>query len=143
MAEGLTRRLTIAAPATEVFDAVATLEGLRGWWTSLVSGDTSVGGAVQLRFQGLDEQIVMRVDSAEHGRLLAWTCLENSGHPEWQSTEITFTLEAISAESTLLDFEHRGLVPSLACYETCEVGWDHFLASIASYVETGRGAPFA
>jgi uncharacterized protein YndB with AHSA1/START domain len=30
-----------------VFDALTTLEGLAGWWTSLVSGTPTAGGKVE------------------------------------------------------------------------------------------------
>ena len=43
----------------------------------------------------------------------------------------------------MLSFRHIGLVPALVCYVDCESGWDYFLPSLAAYVETGAGMPFA
>ena len=48
------RRVSIDAPADQVFDAIATLDGLRGWWTPFVDGSTSHGHDVRFEFEGLD-----------------------------------------------------------------------------------------
>jgi len=37
---------------------------------------------------------------------------------------------------------HFGLDPTLDCYGTCSRGWDHYLASLRAYVETGTGNPW-
>jgi hypothetical protein len=34
------------------------------------------------------------------------------------------------------------LIPRLSCYETCETGWEHFLASLLEYTEHGERNPF-
>jgi uncharacterized protein YndB with AHSA1/START domain len=137
------RDLEIAAPRKTVFAALTTLEGLAGWWTPLVSGDDGSLGQVTFGFAGLDETIVMRVDEAAEPKFVAWTCLEHSGHPEWEGTRIIFELYDDEHETSLLRFRHEGLIPRLDCYLVCESGWDRFLASIAGYVETGQGRPFS
>lgn len=134
--------LAIAAPVEDVYAALSTIEGLRGWWTPLVSGDPLIGGDLEFRFREVDEQIVMRVETLDASRAVTWTCLENSGHPEWRGTSLRFRLEPRDRE-TLLHFRHEGLNPTLECYDVCESGWNHFLASIASFAETGHGEPFS
>jgi uncharacterized protein YndB with AHSA1/START domain len=56
------RKLTIQEAREPVFDAIATLDGLRRWWTTTVTGSATPGGTLRFGFAGLDEQIVMRVD---------------------------------------------------------------------------------
>ncbi len=34
----------------KVFEALATIEGLSGWWTNKVSGDCNAGGVIEFRF---------------------------------------------------------------------------------------------
>jgi uncharacterized protein YndB with AHSA1/START domain len=125
-----------------VFDALTTLEGLAGWWTSLVSGTPTAGGKVEFAFAGLDEKIVMRVEEATRPSTVIWTCLAHTGHPEWQRTTIVFELAQGEDDAGLLRFRHIGLTPVLSCYETCENGWDHFLDSLLSYAESSEGSPF-
>jgi uncharacterized protein YndB with AHSA1/START domain len=132
------RRIPIEAPRERVFDALATPEGLRGWWTPDIGGDAD---DIELRFGS--ERIVMHVDEARRPEALHWTCVEHTGHREWESTELAFELVPDGTERCIVHFRHMGLVPALGCYEVCERGWDSFLAgSLVGLVEVGRGAPF-
>ena len=63
MAATYTRRLAIHAARERVFDAIATLEGPRRWWTTIVTGSAEVGDELRFGFAGLDEQMVMRVSA--------------------------------------------------------------------------------
>jgi hypothetical protein len=71
-----------------------------------------------------------------------WTCLEHTGLDEWAGTTLTFELTARRANECQLRFQHVGLTPKLVCFEDCESGWEHFLASLVGHVERGEGAPF-
>ena len=137
------QRLRIKAPPECVFDAVTTLKGLRGWWTSRVSGSPAAqGGDVRFEFEGLDEYIVMRVDGAERPTSVLWTCVVHTGLDDWNGTQVRFQVEACKDGECELAFEHVGLTPKLDCYEDCEAGWGHFLSSLVTYVERGKGTPF-
>jgi uncharacterized protein YndB with AHSA1/START domain len=137
-----TRDLRIDARREQVFQALTTLEGFAGWWTPLVEGSPTTGGEMTFAFEGVDETIVMRVDDSR-ADIVNWTCLVHTGHPEWESTAIAFQLHEPDDKTTLLKFRHQGLVPTLDCYLACEHGWNHFLNSLAGYVERGEGTPFS
>jgi hypothetical protein len=83
----------------------------------------------------------MRVDEAIDNAVV-WTCLADSTHADWAGTRIILMLEEQAADRTSLSVRHEGLVPHFQCYPQCEAGWDHFMASIAAYAETGRGNPW-
>ena len=136
-----THRRTIGAPAERVFDALATLEGLRGWWTPLVSGAASPGDVLRFEFEGLDEHILMRVEDVRRPRQVRWTCVEHSSLPEWSDTAIEFEIRA-REHTCELEIIHRGLTPQLECYTHCEAGWEFFAVSIARLAESGRGMPY-
>ena len=135
------RTWPIAASCERVFDAVATLDGVRGWWTAVVSDSADKHGVIELGFEGLDEKIAMRVDESEAPKLVRWTCLQHSSLPEWSETEIEFVLSPRGEQRDLV-IRHRGLTPALDCYDHCEAGWDYFANSIAQLVETGHGTPY-
>jgi uncharacterized protein YndB with AHSA1/START domain len=137
-----TRELVIQASRECVFDAIATLDGLRGWWTALVTGSDKVGGTMRLAFEGLDEHIDLRIESARRPSAVEWSVVEHASLDEWNGTTIRFELSPEGAASCRLAFRHRGLSPKLACYDDCEAGWDHFLGSIVSLAERGKGKPF-
>jgi uncharacterized protein YndB with AHSA1/START domain len=46
----------VRAPRETVFRAISSLDGLRSWWTPLVSGSAEVGGDIRFAFDGMDEQ---------------------------------------------------------------------------------------
>jgi uncharacterized protein YndB with AHSA1/START domain len=127
------RRASVAAPAEAAFDAVTTLAGLRGWWTALVSGASDRAlGELRFEFAGLDEHIVMRVEEVRKSAFVRWTCLEHTSLPEWNGTQVTFSIEELRTEHCAIILRHIGVAPD----------WDHFFASLVSYVERGTGTPF-
>ena len=142
-AEDYSKQITIHASRDLVFDAIAGVEGIRAWWTPLVSGTATVGTELRLEFEGLDEYILLQIDKVSPPSFLQWTCLKHSDLPEWDGTKIAFDLQALSKEICELRFRHAGLTPKLTCYGHCKIGWDHFLASVVSYVERGIGMPFS
>ena len=56
-------RVGISAPAAKVYHAVATKDGLAGWWTRDVRGEASEGGELLFYFGGPEPAVVMEVTS--------------------------------------------------------------------------------
>lgn len=131
------RQLTIGAPRERVFAAIATLDGPRHWWTTVVTGSAGVGGELRFGFAGLDEQIVMRVDDLRPPMAAGWSCVAHTRDGEWTGTQVRFELSDRGPTSCELDFRHIGISP-----EVVAAGWDHFLASLAGYAECGEGSPY-
>jgi len=127
-----------ARPAT-VYAALTTLEGLRGWWSEDCDID---GGTIHMRFGPHHKDF--RVEPAQPGREVKWLCTATPGTAritdEWVGTQPVFRLRS-EGQGTRLDFEHIGLLPTLACYDMCDQGWRHFLESLRQYAATGRGTP--
>jgi uncharacterized protein YndB with AHSA1/START domain len=132
------RQLTVKASEDAVFDALTTTAGLAGWWTP-VKGDGLAGGELRFVF-GPGAEAVMRVDAADRGAGVHWTNV--ACHVEdWVGTQVHFGLRPAGDGTTELRFRHEGLTPKLECFADCRSGWDHFIASLAAYVETGQGHP--
>jgi uncharacterized protein YndB with AHSA1/START domain len=131
------RQLTIRASRERVFDAIATLDGPRHWWTTIVTGSATTGGELCFGFAGLDEQIVMRVDFARPPAAVGWSCTAHTRDGEWTGTKVRFELADREPQACQLDFQHTGISP-----QAVAAGWDHFLASLATYAEHGQGRPF-
>ena len=137
-----TRTIDIAAPIEPTFGAIATLSGLRNWWTTHVSGSDVPNGIIRLEFEGVDEHIDLQVITLRSPTEIAWSVIEHSSLSEWAGTIIRFRLSSSGPGSCRLDFHHQGLSPRLACYGDCKLGWDHFLASLKASAEVGKGRPF-
>lgn len=138
--------LQIQAHPSVVYAALTTATGLRGWWTQDCDVAASLGGTHRFRFGPHHKDL--RVEQLEPERLVRWHCTgacidlpQLSRKDEWVGTDIVFRLEALNDGRTRLDFEHQGLVPTFECYELCDQGWRHFLASLQHYAETGQGTP--
>src|SRR5687767_7145181 len=85
MAEIL-HKLSIQAPRERVFQALATREGLSGWWTSTTDGESKPGQTLAFRFN--EHVCEMRVDELEPATRVVWTCVKAA--PEWVGTKLTF-----------------------------------------------------
>lgn len=131
------RKLTIQEAREPVFDAIATLDGLRRWWTTIVTGSAAPGGTLRFGFAGLDEQIVMRVDAVRPLSALTWSCVAHTRNDEWTGSTVRFGLADRGPRACQLNFHHTGIGRQLVAE-----GWDHFLASLAAYAERGAGSPY-
>ncbi len=137
--------LLIAAAPEAVYQAIT--EGIDKWWTELANPAVDVGDPLMVGFENTTVW-VMTVDEAVPNRLLAWA-VTDANHDldelekkdEWAGTTIRWEITGQGGESKLT-FMHEGLVPALECYDICHAGWNHFLGSLKSYLETGEGYPF-
>ena len=126
-----------ASPET-VLAALRTTEGVSGWW-GLASGSPDTGGTLEVSFLGGRQVIRMHVEPTSERRVV-WSVEAAPLTPDWADTTIIFDVEATGDGSTIR-FRHQGLRPGLECYDMCHEGWTHYIASLASYVETGQGQP--
>jgi len=134
-------RVGIKAPLTEVYKAVATREGVAGWWTERTTGESKVGGALQFRFTSGDTDIggfEMKVLALEPERHVGWQVV--NGPEEWIGTTIGFDLRQ-EGEYVILLFRHQGWKEAVEFMHHCSTKWAVFLMSLKQLVETGRGLP--
>ena len=141
------RQLLLSATPAAVYQALTTQQGLRSWWTETCEVATAIGARSTFRFG--PHHKVMQIDSLTPDREVRWLCVEAcidlpalQRKDEWVGTPIVFRLSPEEGGKTRLDFEHIGLTPAFECFEICRSGWDQFLGSLQSLVETGQGAPF-
>ena len=137
----IVHRIGIRAPASKVYEAVATTRGVAGWWTRDTTGPAKVGGKVNVRF-GKDGQEIGQMDfemtRLEPDREVRWRML--AGPPEWVGTDVTFEL-AQDGDMTILIFGHRNWKEPVEFMAHCSMKWAVFLLSLRELVETGRGKP--
>ncbi|MES2039572.1 MAG: SRPBCC domain-containing protein [Pseudomonadota bacterium] len=140
--------LSIKASPAAVYAALTTIDGLRAWWTQDCEGGTAIGDTLKFCFSVCYKD--MRIEKLEPDNEVRWLCTRAhivaesvSRADEWVGTHIVFRISDAGLGKTLLDLEHIGLLPSLQCYTLCTNGWQHFLASLQQFLETGTGTPFA
>ena len=128
---------TFAAAPDVVFSALTDIDALTGWWTPTAGG---AGAGETLRFLMGEQEVVMRVEEADRPSQVRWSVLVCPPASDWVGTSITFDLKP-EGTGTELRFHHHGLNPGLECFEMCNAGWTHFLASLVDYVDRGAGSP--
>jgi len=134
-------RVGIKAPLQEVYKALATREGVAGWWTTDTQGESKVGGvlealfAVDGKFLGAFELQVLELEPNER---VLWQVL--AGPPEWIGTKIGFELRQ-EGEYSLVLFKHEGWKEPVEFMHHCSTKWAIYLMSLTSLVETGKGQP--
>jgi uncharacterized protein YndB with AHSA1/START domain len=134
-------RVGIKAPLDEVYRALATREGVAGWWTTDTQGDSKVGGTLKFRFMSDGKELGgfdMKVLELQPGKRVLWQVAE--GPAEWVGTRISFDLKQEDGFSIVL-FKHQGWKDAGEFMSHCSTKWAIFLMSLKSLAETGEGAP--
>ena len=133
-------RIGIKAPVTKVYDAVATAQGVAGWWTR----DTTetAAGNLTVRFRHSDGTQIGHMDfeiaRSEPNREARWRFTD--GPPEWIGTDATFQLTQ-DGDMTIVIFGHRNWKEPVEFMAHCSMKWATFLLSLRQFVETGKGKP--
>ena len=134
-------RIGIKAPLARVYEAVATVKGVAGWWTEETTGEAKLGGNVHVLF---------RSDGKEKGRMsfemqklspnqeVHWRF--TAGPTEWLGTDVTFSLSQ-QGDQTLILFGHKNWREPVEFMAHCSMKWATFLLSLRDFVETGTGKP--
>ncbi len=138
----IVHRVGIRAPLATVYSALATIDGISGWWTQHTKSASSNVNEFQVQFSDTAGRIIgsMEFEFAEllpEGRVV-WKTI--SGPKEWLGTSITFELKQ-EAEYTIVLFGHRNWIESIEFTAHCSMKWGIFLMSLKSLCETGAGQP--
>ncbi len=138
-------RIGIKAPAQAVYNALATVTGLAGWWTEEIAGTagaSEVGGKITFTFRSpagdLVGQMVMEVEALTEAQSVRWRCVD--GPPDWIGTKFTFDL-TLQDGQTILIFGHRDWAEASESMAHCSMKWAVFLLSLKDLVLTGKGMP--
>ena len=125
-------RVGVDAPPETVFDALASLDGLRHWWVGGTQGDPHQGGLIDFGF------CQMQVVESRPGSLVHWRC--TSGPAEWVGTEVLFHLHW-KEDQTFILFTHRNWKEPVEFMHHCSTKWATFLLSLKDWIERQAGRP--
>ena len=122
------------ATPDEVYDALTTLDGLAGWWTTDTTGRSRPRwrGGVPLPRGGFD----MEVRELDRAKRVLWAVVD--GPEEWLGTTVTWELRQEDGYTIVL-FTHEGWREPVEFMHHCSTKWGVYLLSLKSLVETGRG----
>jgi uncharacterized protein YndB with AHSA1/START domain len=135
-------RVGIKANPQKVYDALATVEGIAGWWTRDTTGECEPGKTMLLRFlspEGTEVgSMTMEVKAMETGKKVQWHFLD--GPEEWIGTDVVFDLHEEDG-FTIVIFSHNNWKEEVDFKAHCSMKWAIFMLSLKALVETGKGYP--
>ncbi len=129
--------------ASETFQAI---NNVRGWWSSFLEGNTeNLNDEFRYRYKKLHYSTQRLVEVIPNKKVV-WHVSDSTLNfvekkNEWDNTTIEFEITERDGV-TLVVFTHRGLVPSVECFEACSGGWNHYLhKSLVPLINDGKGNP--
>jgi uncharacterized protein YndB with AHSA1/START domain len=131
-------RVGFKASPDDAYRALATRDGLAGWWTRDTQGESEVGSVIKFRFEphGFFDMKVLELEPAKR---VLWEVVD--GPQEWIGTTVSFDLRQ-EGDFTIALFKHQGWKEPVEFMHHCSTKWGVFLMSLKALVETGKGAPF-
>ncbi|WP_181704915.1 SRPBCC family protein [Chthonobacter rhizosphaerae] len=126
-----------ASSPTATYQALSTIDGLRGWWTTDTHGESRPGGVIRFRF-GPPGGFDMKVLDLDQDARVLWEVVDGPG--EWIGTRVRFDLRQ-DGEHTIVLFRHQGWAEPVEFMHHCSTKWGVFLMSLKSLVEGGAGSP--
>lgn len=133
----IAHEIRISGTPEQVFDALATADGVRSWQTPHVEGTGAVGTEWVFTFTGRP-QFVWEITESVPPQRLAWTCTEGPG--DSVGTVATFVVAATDDGRTLLTLTHEGWPGTHGNFRKCNTMWAVLLHHIQQYVVTGTPA---
>lgn len=132
----------VRAPAEQVYDGIATAEGLDGWFTEGATVDARPGGEIVFRWHEFGPDKVTAVDrgpvlEAEGPRrfVFQWHA---DGDPAWMSTvEIDFEPVDEGTVIRLREYGYPDTAQGLRAMLNCAAGWGEALTLWKYYIEHG------
>ncbi|MGH7745669.1 MAG: SRPBCC family protein [Gammaproteobacteria bacterium] len=131
--------IKIRAPRERVYQALATVEGVRAWWTRDADLDAKVGGSGEFRFAGGKRITKVRIEELKPPSRVVWKAI-SAPIATWADSSINFDLQA-DDDGTTLRFAQRGIQQADDQFAMSTTAWGSFLLSLKEYLETGRGTP--
>lgn len=142
----ITHNLNVKASPETVYQAVATEEGISGWWSKDCSVGEAVGKRSLLKFdkQGTIVEMGFRTLVLEPNNRVVWECIENA-NPAWLGTKIITAISPTTNGHSEIVFSHANFDEKWAGkepFEMTKTGWEHFVNSLVTYCEHGVGQPW-
>ena len=129
--------IKIKADPNSVFNALTTVEGLKGWYAAEVEDRNGEWAFTHTSKDDL--KFAFEVTESESPSKVAWRCTE--GPNQAKGTITTYRLSETEDGRTLVEFSHTEWPSSEGNYRKCNTFWAILLHHLRQYVETGEATP--
>jgi len=125
----------ISAPASAVYQVLASAEGLVEVWTQELQFVAEVGSVNEFRF-GNEVPTKMKIITLVPDQRMEWRCVESD--PEWIGTCVSFELSEKDGITSVV-LQHAGWREVTEFYRFCNYNWAIFLLSLKEWCEGREG----
>lgn len=136
----IVKELTIEAAPQSVFNALTQQNEIARWWTDDLSVTPEVGSLAEFRFRQGTFVIQFEVAELDQDKNVHWITRQGPATGHWAGTSVTWQLTPVQ-HGTQVVFNHDRFAQADERYEITRAWWEHFLVSLKSYLETGKGTP--
>jgi uncharacterized protein YndB with AHSA1/START domain len=134
----IVEELTIEATPQRVWGAITESDEIVQWWAYEARVKPEVGSLGEFRFRPPAGVLQFEVAELDQDEKVHW--ISRQGPPHWAGTSVTWQLTPVQ-NGTRLVFTHDGFARVDEADERTRGNWAYFLASLKSYLETGKGTP--
>ncbi len=138
----INHRVGIKAPSSKIFQAVSTIEGISGWWTTSTTGITNSDRNLKVTFLSLEGKEIGSMDFEitilDPNKKIQWRF--TAGPEEWIGTDVIFSLTE-EGEYTIVLFSHKNWREAIEFMAHCSMKWAIFMMSLKEFLESGKGKP--
>jgi len=127
--------IRIHATPEDVFEKIATSDGIAEWFTEASYSTDEETGVLRLQLWGDTD---FEVSERSPPSRIVWHCISEN-NPRF-GTDIVFELKTES-DKTIVIFDHAGWSEVSHLYRDCAMSWAYFLESLRSSIEEGAGTP--
>jgi uncharacterized protein YndB with AHSA1/START domain len=134
----IVKELTIATSPARIFKALTQQDEIVHWWADEAHVKPEVGALGVFHFKPPAGILQFEVAELDEGSKVHW--ISRKGPPQWRGTSVIWQLTPVQ-NGTHVVFIHDGFTQVDQVYEQTRGNWEYFLASLKSYLETGKGTP--
>ncbi len=141
--QNYTASIIVNVTSQEAFNSI---NSVTKWWTDDLEGNSQMlGDEFTVRFADIHVS-TQKVVELVPDKKVVWLVTNSKlnfieDKEEWTNTTICFEITN-HHHKTQVHFTHIGLVPEVACYNSCTKGWDHyFKGSLFKLLTEGKGMP--
>ncbi len=133
----IVHKISVSASAADVYQKIATIEGLKEWWTENTEGESKESGSISFKFP--ETGPVVEVLELMDQEFIKWKCTD--GPEEWINTVFTFELEEKDGVTEVL-FAHLAWEDQTDFFAHCNTKWATFMLSLKEVCEGKKGHAF-
>jgi Activator of Hsp90 ATPase homolog 1-like protein len=133
-------RVPVDAEPKALYDAVASTQGVNGWWSNHTHGPDGVGSTMKVAFPDAPMTFDFEVAEDVPDTRIRWHCL--AGPPEWVGTDLAFDVQTDDDGQTSVLFTHDGWQTTEESFPFIAYSWAQILPRLKQLAEEGRAQPY-